>query len=101
MVDEPVGRDGVIPMDKIPLWYLQQVTGFLKMSMNVTNNGHHYQFRRDRLLLEWWPSSGRAVANKNFYGERLLCRTLRELRVWLTTQTELAATRRRRGFHGK
>lgn len=38
--------------------------------LRVGNGGHHWQFRLDGGLIEWWPSRGRYAVNK-IYGERL------------------------------
>lgn len=30
----------------------------------VLNNGQHWEFKRETITLEWWPSTGRMFINK-------------------------------------
>ena len=30
----------------------------------VMNNGQHWEFKREKITLEWWPSTGRMFVNK-------------------------------------
>ena len=32
----------------------------------IKNEGHHWQFRRGKILVEWWPSSAKLVVNKRW-----------------------------------
>lgn len=47
----------------------ESYAGGFGLVLDVKNNGQHWIFTRpngDPLLLEWWPSTGRFVVNKNF-----------------------------------
>lgn len=43
---------------------LQTLAGGFGMVVRVLNNGHHVEFKRSGLLLDWWPSKGRYMVNK-------------------------------------
>lgn len=36
------------------------------VTITVTNEGHHWQFVRGEVIVEWWPSSAKCVINKNW-----------------------------------
>jgi len=36
------------------------------VDLTVKNDGHHWIFKRDRSVVEWWPASGRIVLNRNY-----------------------------------
>jgi hypothetical protein len=33
----------------------------------ITNDGHHWQFKKGDFLAEWWPSSAKLVINKQWH----------------------------------
>jgi hypothetical protein len=35
-------------------------------ALRITNQGHHWQLKKDRFLAEWWPSSAKLVINKQW-----------------------------------
>ena len=36
------------------------------VDLEIKNHGHHWVFTRDKGVVEWWPSSGRLVLNRNY-----------------------------------
>lgn len=34
--------------------------------LTIGNKGHHWKFTRDGKIVEWWPSSAKFVANKDY-----------------------------------
>lgn len=36
------------------------------IAVEVKNDGHHWLFRRGDRVCEWWPSSGRFVAQRRY-----------------------------------
>lgn len=50
------------------------------LALRVANDGHHWQIRRGReLLVEWWPSSAKAVIAKR-YDKGVHCHDADQLR---------------------
>jgi len=57
------------------------------IEFKITNEGHHWQFRKDATLVEWWPSSAKIVINKRWHqgihthdweqAKKVLCRTFK------------------------
>ena len=37
-----------------------------EIALAIRNEGHHWQFRRGKILVEWWPSSAKLVVNKHW-----------------------------------
>ena len=37
-----------------------------KWKFEIKNEGHHWIFRKDETLVEWWPSSAKLVKNKQW-----------------------------------
>ena len=68
--------------EDIPRWYVEQVTGFLGLTLRILNRGAHYEFKRENLMLEWWPTTGRTGINR-VYTERRRIATREQLRKWL------------------
>ena len=42
------------------------------LTLNITNQGHHWKIEGKGLLFEWWPSSAKLVFNKR-YGKGVHC----------------------------
>ena len=36
------------------------------IALAIRNDGHHWLFRRKKILVEWWPSSAKLVVNKRW-----------------------------------
>lgn len=34
--------------------------------LHVTNDGHHWQAIKGKRIVDWWPSSAKAIVNKNW-----------------------------------
>lgn len=62
--------------------YLTTVAGGFGMTLRILNKREHWQFTKDGLLVEWWPSSGRVAVNKN-WKRRWFARGVEEVRKLL------------------
>ncbi len=56
---------------------VRSIAGGCGYTLRVLNNGQHWEFKREGLLVEWWPSTGRIMVNKKGRGHLY---TLNELR---------------------
>lgn len=56
----------------------------LGLTLRVLNDGRHFEWTRDGLLLEWWPETGRIAVNRvcDRHGER--CRDYGQALAWVT-----------------
>lgn len=67
----------------------------LAITLTVTDEGHHWQFRRaDGWIAEWWPSSAKLVIAKQY--DRGV-----HVHDWTQAVRELARALRRRGVEVK
>ncbi len=46
-------------------WVAEEAAA-LGLTLTVTNDGHHWQFRGGDINADWWPSSAKFVLNSNF-----------------------------------
>ena len=54
-------------------------------TMRILNDGQHWEFKRDGMLLEWWPSTGTTMTNKR--ADLSCIHTFNGLRLALTKMT--------------
>lgn len=62
--------------------YLTSIAGGFGMTLRILNKREHWQFTKDGLLVEWWPSSGRVAVNKH-WKRRWFARGVEEVRKLL------------------
>lgn len=43
---------------------VQDYCNAVGITLTISNNGHHWKAVKDKKILEWWPSSAKAVFNK-------------------------------------
>ena len=53
----------------------------------IKNNGHHWIFKKNNILVEWWPSSAKLVKNKK-WGEGLHCHDYLKIIEYLKRVTQ-------------
>lgn len=58
---------------------VRSIAGGFGMALRVLNDGQHWEFKREGFLVDWWPSSGSMMLNKQG-GRRTKVFTLRHLR---------------------
>lgn len=57
------------------------------MTTRVLNNGQHWEFKRQGLLVEWWPSTGSLMVNKRG-GRQWRLHTIQDLRALIEREIE-------------
>lgn len=58
---------------------LRSLAGGFGMVLRVLNNGQHWEFKREGFIVDWWPSSGSLMINKQG-GRRTRVFTIENLR---------------------
>ena len=64
---------------------VQKLAAEYGYTVRVMNDGQHWEFKRDGMLLEWWPSTGTTMTNKR--ADLSCIHTLNGLRLALTKVT--------------
>ena len=64
---------------------VQKLAAEYGYTVRILNAGQHWEFKRDGMLLEWWPSTGTTMTNKR--ADLSCIDTLNGLRLALTKVT--------------